>query len=435
MGVLRAIKRSPLVVLAILPGIASAQQYNLTSEDLQPKTEYNFDLPTAAELSNPNRMDEYRAMAEEIGRKSAVDTMEHIEKVGKKLGLVAEDSSAMAGGETAGVAVLPEGFRATILVSRAMGEGALKDLLARYKLRKDVRIVFRGVPSDMTVPEFAYWLKELAAPGEDELTDLNVTIDPELFALVGASLAPTTVLEDLSRPFDGGAGEVDANFVVARAEGYSDADWLFEQSQKGQTDLRNANAVEIEEEDLRERAEREAAQVAARLTRDPDVLKNRFWERTAREMSLYGPPPAAVDRKRQLHFLFRTEEAIKDHNGNILAHPGEVFQPRDVMAFDRRIIVFNPNRDPEVAFVDQALSQPREGVSKVMLIATEVPRTEPGQEPWDGLQALIDRYKVQVFLLNDQFAASFKIEATPTEIYPEVIAGAVEVISEERSLQ
>ncbi len=425
-------------LLGLLAGSAGvcAQEYPLTKEDITPGQVYEFQLPSGEVLGTPKGVDAYRAMAGEIARHSTQATMQALRERGLELGLLPENMSPAEALKAApGVAQLPEGLRASILISAAMGEGALAALMDAYRLRKDVRFVFRGVPDHMTVPEFALWLKHLAAPGHRDIRDLNIIIDPGLFDLAGVTLAPTLLLEDLTRTDPSIPPGVDMGRIVARGEGLTDPGWLYGQMQMGRTDHRSPNVVEVEEEDLRVRAQREAESVAQRLTRDADVIKARYWERTIRSLHAMRITPATADRERVLHFRFRTAEPIRDHKGHILAFAGEVFQPRDVLPFDRRVFVFNPNSDRELAFVEQAMKERRPGVSRTLLIVTELPRTRPGGEPWEGLQALIDRFGIQVFLLNDPFRTAFRVEASPTEIYPLQTGQGVEVLSREYALR
>jgi len=428
--------RSAVIVsLVTAPLAAAAQDYPLTRQDVTPKRDYGFDIPVGSLLPTEEAMARYRSMAEEIGRQSTQETLRALRAKGLEIGVLPPgETPAEVLAAAPGTARLPAGLRASILISRAMGEAAITDLLESYRLRKDVRFVFRGVPAGMSVPEFALWLKELVAPGEAQIENLNIIIDPELFELSGATLAPTVLLEDLNAPFPGAPAGLDAGLIVARSEGISDPDWLYAQMLKGRTDERSPNVVEIEEEDLRLRAEREAALVAARLTRDADVIRQRYWDRTVRELRRMNIPPASADRLRELQFLFRAEEPVTDHQGRTLALKGEVFQPGDVLPFDRRIFVFNPNSPAEVDFVAARMQDRRSGVSRTLLIVTALPQTQPGQQPWDGLQAIIDRFGIQLFLLNDQVREAFSIEASPTEIFPETHAGRIAVFSRETAL-
>lgn len=427
-----AFKSAAALALCAAPLALMAQEYRINPQDLLPKSNYDFNLPTGEVLATPERLEEFQQMAEEIRSSSTSIVMKDLQERGIELGILQDGQTpAEALAAAAGEAKLPAGYRVTIFVSRAMGEGALQDLMSLHRNRKDVRFVFRGVPDGMSVPQFGWWLKELLQPEGDLIQDLNINLDPELFDLADAAMAPTMILEDLNVLDHVASNGKDVGKIVARAVGYNDPDWLYERMQKGQTDERSTNAVPVEEEDLRIRAEREASAVAARFTRDPEVLKNRFWDRQASALKRMPVQPAASDRRRVLHFMFRTESEIRDNDGKVLAFAGEVFQPNDVLPFDRRIFVFNPNLKREVDFIENELKVSRSGVSRIMLLVTEMPVTSPGQQPWDGLQALIDRFGAQVFLLNDHFRSSFSIEATPTEIFPEKIRDRVEVISEE----
>lgn len=431
MGVLKTLALSGAVLVPLAVG---AQQYTLQPDDLKPRQDYTGAMPTFQELTQPKRIDAYRAMAAEINRQSQAETSRAIAAKGQQMGLPADGLTLTERQERApGIAAFPAGYRVSILVSKAMGEGALKDLLARYRDRKDVRFVFRGVPAGMTVPTFAYWLTQLAGKEGEEITDLNIVLDPELFSQAKAVLAPTMVLEDLQKAVPGTT--VDMGAIVARAVGYTDPDWLFAEFQSGDTELSGGAAVEVEEEDLRARAEREAAQVASRLTRDPKVIRQRFWDRQAHALHMMQVRPAAVDRTRELHFLARAAEPIRDHKGKILAFQGEVFQPSDVAPFDRRIFAFNPNRPREVEFVAEALASPRGAVVKTMLVLTELPVVAAGREPWAGIQDLVDRFHMQVFLLNDQFRSAFSVEASPTEIYPARVGSGLRVFNTEYALE
>ena len=415
---------------------AFAQEYPLTRQDITPNTTYDFLLPSGEALAHPEGIDEFLPMARELARQSTYETMKALRERGIELGVLpAEMTPAEALTSVPGFAQLPDGIRASILVTSAMGEGSIKALMDKYRSRKDVRFLFRGIPDTMSVPEFGFWLKQLIAPDSQEIDDLNIIIDPELFELAGVTLAPTLLLEDLNAPDPDRPLDMDVGVIVARSEGFPDPDWVYEQMKKGRTNNKGPNVVEISEEELRSRAWREADEVAQRLTKDGDVIKRRYWDRTAREMTALGVTPVKADRERILHFMFQTNDPIKDHEGTILAHAGEVFRPNDVLPFDRRVFVFNPNSADELKFVEEALKEPRPDVSRTLLVLSEMPLTQPGQEPWDGIQHVINRFGIHVFLLNSQFQSAFQIEFTPTEIFPRKSLTSIDVISMEHALR
>ena len=320
---------------------------------------------------------------------------------------------------------LPEGFRVTYLVSSAQGEDALKALFALYAGRTDIRFAFRGIPPGMTVPDFGVWLLSLFE-NQSLLETTEIVIDPEIFTHTAATLAPTLVLEDVTRPQTDLApgqpaisdpSETSAS-VLATAIGTGTPQWLYDRYRSGQTSYSSVNAVPITEEDLRIRAEREATAQLAKLTTDPEVLANRYWDRLARDLDRAPVTPALIARDRPLRAFYEVTSPIRDAEGRILAYPGEVFDPSTVLPFDRQILVFDPTRPAELGFVAERLAAPPPGVVRQMLIASRLPAVTAGQAPWQGLQDLVDRFRLPVYVLTADFRRGFGVEHTPTEIRP-----------------
>ena len=316
---------------------------------------------------------------------------------------------------------LPEPYRVTIMVSQSMGDDALEALAVRLKGRSDVRLAFRGVPAGMSVPQFAFWLSSLQGePGE---ASIEAVIDPDIFEATGTTLVPTMVLEDMSAPAP--SRDADTGEIVATAVGFHDPDWLHERFLAGDTAPSSRNVYEVSEEDLRERARRDAQAVMARLGADNEARVARYWSDTARKLDRAGLTPATADSIRPLAFIFRAEEAIRDAQGAVLAYPGEIYDARDVRPFDRRLVVFDPNRPAELDFVRQTLAREEAGVTRTVLVATALPGTAPDAQPWDGLQALVTEFEQKVFLLNPQMQRAFQIRHTPTIVRPRPEEGDV----------
>ena len=155
------------------------------------------------------------------------------------------------------------------------------------------------------------------------------------------------------------------------------------------------------------------------ITRDPEEITRRYWERQTAALERGPVTPAAVARTRPLFFAFTAPEDIRDANGAILAYRGQVFSPYDVMKWDRRHLVIDPTRPIELDWLEKKLSEQRPGVVRTMIILTRVPPVSPGAAPWQGIQDLVTRFKTQVFMLTDQYRAGFAVEHTPTEIFPD----------------
>lgn len=370
-------------------------------------------LPPLDSLTKPKGYEAARDAAAEIARGSGARTLDVLTDLARQQAPQAGDEPATAP-PAQQPRRLPEDRRATVLVSAAMGEGELKRLFAAYAGRPDVRFAFRGVPPGSTVPDFAYWLQQLL-PAPDAA---DVTIDPEIFALAATTIAPTTVIEDMTSSPAADLGS-DMGKIVVAAQGHADPDWIWSQVAAGQTSLNRPTGLTITEEDLRERAEREFAQKMAGLTRDPAVLIGRFWDRQSAELSAAALPPATLSNVRQLEFAFVAPEDITDADGRVLAFKGERFEPADVLPFDRQMLVIDPTDPQQVEWAARRLKAPREGVTARMVVLTRVPPPATATaDPWSGIEALIERFGVKVFLTNPNLRASFGLRVTPTEIFP-----------------
>lgn len=412
-------------LLALLPSIAMAQTPDMpTYQDLtgQPN---QFDLPTQDQLSKPPRYDEMLGIAAEIAAQSGQETMRVLREKAKEQGVVVAEADEMPDDMTR---KLPDGFRATILVSTSMGETALQELLLRYQRRLDVRFAFRGIPEDMTLPEFAQVIYKMSQTA-DGVEGVNMVLDPELFTMTGVSVAPTVLIEDFnSSPV---VPDKDAGKVVMIARGLSNPDYVFQQFEDGETEMSQSSYTEVIEEDIIQRAQREAAEKMAQMTRDPERLRDRFWQRQISDLRTMPVTPARVNRTKQLFFAYVPQEDILDNDGNVLAHAGQVFQPTHVIPFDRLMVVFDPTQPNQIDFVEQQISMSRPGVTKTVLVASNLKDAAPGEYPWQQLQDLVTKFQIPVFLLTDQLRAGFQIEHTPSLVYPEMINGQPEVMLSE----
>jgi hypothetical protein len=223
------------------------------------------------------------------------------------------------------------------------------------------------------------------------------------------------LLEDSSKEAQHGSEQ---GTILARAVGFHDTEWFYEQFASGETELSSTNTKAITEEDLRVRAAREASQVNERLGSSAEERIGRYWQGQRDTLSGMGITPATVDERRELFFNFVAERDITDAHGRVLAYQGEVISATDVAPFDRRMIVYDPEREQEVKFVEELLQKPEEGVTTTVLVASRLPSKIVGQEPWAGLQEQVTRFQRKVFLLNPAMQDSFKIRHTPTVVRP-----------------
>lgn len=431
----RAALAAALLVGAV-PACAQDILGGLTLDDVRPPDldeQMAEHLPSLAEITSPERMQVYEEVAREIAVTSSAEALAELRRIGEEMGVVEPEGAE----ERQGIVKLPDRYRATVLVSTAMGWEALRDVLQRHAGRGDMRFAFRGVPADMTVPEFALALQELGMSVEGDAA-VELMIDPEAFERSGVGVAPTVLIEDLEAPRDVSGPMTglamaspghDLGAVVMIARGLHDPDTTFDAFRKGHDSYEGPMAVAVSEEDLRVRAEREARAKLETLTRDPEVLRDRFWARQRDGLDMMGLIPAYETRERQLHFAYVAPEDITDHEGRILARRGQVFQPTDVLPWNRRVFVIDARRPEEIEHVERALATPRHGVMRTVIVVAGIPDPGPDEDPWQPVQDLVDRFGIHVFVLNDHFRTSFQVERTPTEIFPREGEWGVDVIA------
>ena len=424
------------------------QPYELKAEDITPRGGGGFtidmpsyddlvrpgqedvgEMPTLEEMARPEGMDRFEGIAREIARQSAEETIGELRRRADAMGALP------AAPEDAGTRLLPEGYRATILLSTSMGEEGLRGIFAKYAGRSDVRFAFRGVPAESTVPDFAVEMARIAsASGDGRLDgDFPAVLDPVIFEAVGATAVPLVIVEDLNEISQVAPGR-DLGAVVMRASGVSDVDYAFARFEAGETEISQQSVFPIAEEDLIARAKREALVIEAGLTQDPEELRDRYWSGQQGRLDALPLTPAVADATRQLFFAYVPSEDIRDGEGKVIAYAGQVFSPNDVLPWNRRMFVFDPTDPEEVAFVRELRAEPRDGIAREVFLVTDLVDPASGARPWEVLQGVVDTFRQPAFLLTDEVQRSFQIRHTPTEIYPELVDGRVEVIAREYSL-
>ncbi|MEE4299904.1 MAG: TrbC family F-type conjugative pilus assembly protein, partial [Pseudomonadales bacterium] len=151
----------------------------------------------------------------------------------------------------------------TILVSRSLGDGALRQIFASASGKDDIRILFRGVREGESLGDFlratAVLLRDLDPPP-------NVAIDPQPFREWRIERVPAVVLS-------GPDGE------IARVAGLSSPNWLREQVEGGRTgDLgQRGPTMEIEEPDMIAEIHRRIAAIDWQARKEQAIA--RWWSR------------------------------------------------------------------------------------------------------------------------------------------------------------
>ena len=277
----------------------------------------------------------------------------------------------------------------TLLVSRALGAAALRDIFATAA-RPDVRVVFRGVAEGEPLLDFMRGI-HAELEGLDPMP--AVALDPTPFREAGAEAVPLMILS-------GPDGE------IARVAGLSDPAWLFAQVAAGRTgDLGVRGPVErISEPDMLEEIARRIAALDLAALREQALA--RYWTRAAFEHL----PTAREPRTRVIDPVIEAKADIALPDGTLLVRSGERLNPLDRLAFGLRLVVFDPTEPAQVRTARHLGDGA--GTLRPVYLATRLDR-EAG---WEGFRAIEDALDETVYLLTPDVRERFALERVPASV-------------------
>ncbi|UHD16331.1 TrbC family F-type conjugative pilus assembly protein [Thiocapsa bogorovii] len=277
----------------------------------------------------------------------------------------------------------------TLLVSRALGAAALRDIFATAA-RPDMRVVFRGVGEGEPLIDFMRGI-HAELEGLDPMP--AVALDPTPFREAGAEAVPLMILS-------GPDGE------IARVAGLSDPAWLQAQVAAGRTgDLGVRGPVEaISEADMLEEIARRVAALDLAALREQALA--RYWTRAVFEHL----PTAREPRTRVIDPVIEAKADIALPDGTLLVRSGEQLNPLDRLAFGLRLVVFDPT-EPAHVRTARALGASA-GALRPVYLATRLNR-EAG---WEGFRALEDALDETVYLLTPDLRERFALERVPASV-------------------
>ncbi|WP_295402600.1 TrbC family F-type conjugative pilus assembly protein [uncultured Thiocystis sp.] len=287
----------------------------------------------------------------------------------------------------------------TLLVSRALGAAALRDLFAEAAGRPDVRVVFRGVAPGESLTDFIREIHDrikesLKGRADAELP--QVELDPRPFQTPAVALAPTLIVIN-------GQGK-----ELARVTGLSRPDWLLEQVRQGQRgDLGvRGPSVAISEPDLIAELQRRLVGIDWEARRAASLA--RYWER-ARFASL---PTVETPRERRLDLTVAAQADVDLPDGTRVIHAGERINPLDRMPFRQRLFVFDATDSRQVADVARRGEASRAEGRRPLYLTTRLDR----QAGWDGFRAVQATLGEPLYLLTPDVQTRFGIERVPAMV-------------------
>jgi conjugal transfer pilus assembly protein TraW len=278
----------------------------------------------------------------------------------------------------------------TILVSRALGDGALRQIFAGASGKADTRILFRGVQQGQSLGDF---LRETAVLLRDLDPPPNVAIDPRPFQDWGINRVPVLVLT-------GPDGE------VARVAGLSNPTWLREQVQAGRTgDLgQRGPTVEIKEPDMIAEIHRRIREIDWNARKEQAMA--RWWARARFEHLSTATQP----RERFVDPTLEIYQDIRAPNGDYVARAGQRINPLDTLPFTLRLVVFDATQPQQVRMARELGEAP--GGLRPVYIATRFDR-EAG---WDGFMSIEDALDDPVYLLTPDLRTRFSLDRVPATV-------------------
>ncbi|EGV16251.1 TrbC family F-type conjugative pilus assembly protein [Thiocapsa marina] len=277
----------------------------------------------------------------------------------------------------------------TLLVSRALGAAALRDIFASAA-RPEVRVVFRGVAEGEPLMDFMRGI-HAELEGLDPMP--AVALDPTPFREAGAAAVPLMILS-------GPDGE------IARVAGLSDPAWLQAQVAAGRTgDLGVRGPVEtISEPDMLEEIARRVAALDLAALREQALA--RYWRSAVFEHL----PAAREPRTRVIDPIIEAKADIALPDGTLLVRSGERLNPLDRLAFGLRLVVFDPTEPGQIRTA-RRLGESA-GALRPVYLATRLDR-EAG---WEGFHALEDALDEPVYLLTADVRERFALERVPASV-------------------
>ncbi len=289
---------------------------------------------------------------------------------------------------------LGDGFKTLIFVSWSMGEASLKSILSLYDGEDTTAIVFRGVPEGKTL---AQGIKAIQSLSMTTKSTLPVLLDPVAFKTHAISSVPSVAIED-----------PDGSSIIKAAGTFS-----AERLQEALADGQNGNLgqlgpiTDIAEPDLIEVAMQKMAEL------DFEAMKKKAIDRFWHGQAGHQLPTALEDARRLVDPTIIIHQDILDAEGNVVTPAGEI-NPLDLMPFDQKLIIIDPDQPWQVALAADEVRSTRKSIT-VTVMAT---RIDPDRG-WDLFESTQDRINAALYLLPPDMASRFQIQKVPSIVTAE----------------
>jgi conjugal transfer pilus assembly protein TraW len=280
-----------------------------------------------------------------------------------------------------------------ILVSRSLSESEIDQLIQNlHAIDFPTRIVYRGIGKGQRLndafAEFGRLMSRYDKP-------VNAVIDPTVFSDHGVEAVPYMMYR-----------KRDVEFPVASVAGLYNPTWLIERVEKGETGHMGTQGPveEIEERDLIEEMQERMANLDLEEQKTKTI--ETFWQRATFEHL----PRAKNTMTRMVDPRVRVQSDVQDGKGNVITPAGTIINPLDLMTFNMRLIVLNPNIEDEVKWLAN-LEQAPNGIRDIIMF-TEADR----ERAWKQIEELSEKVKRPIYQLTPDVRERFKIKMTPSVV-------------------
>lgn len=280
--------------------------------------------------------------------------------------------------------------RIEFLVSWALGEATLREIMQEAATDSAAVVVFRGLPDGgstrVEIARIQALLHGIDPPPQ-------VTLDPTRFRRLRTVLVPTLSVYDGERLRVTIRGTTSIRYVLARMKNGAGGD------------LGAVGPVmSATEPDLIEVMQQRLA--ALDLRSSAESARDRYWQRLAN----YDLPQVAQPSTRHIDPSVVVVADIKDASGAVIVPAGRRINPLDLMPFSQRLIVFDAARPAQVRLVESLERRYRD--KRVTLLAARLDR----DAGWDGFRKLQDGLRGPVFVLTADIKERFRIERLPAVV-------------------
>lgn len=298
-------------------------------------------------------------------------------------------------------------IRFRIFVTQSMSDEELRALGELTVRRQDTVMVLRGLLPGQDVMDLHKRLQRVFGGSLEEGVFSGLELDPPSFSDLGVQQAPAIAMYD------------DEGQPVGWATGVTDPDWLAGQLSGGVTGFRGQNGpvVELAEEDLIERMQRNAREYDWAAARSR--AEARFFSTNVPSHSF---PEADVARVRQVDPSFVVDETVTLPDGQVLVPAGTRINPLEMMPFSEVIVVFDPGKPAQLNVVHEVIR--RNPGRTVKVLASSL--ASVGN--FEGYGSLMNRVGRRVYMLPDALREQFRIERVPSVVSVEGTTFRVEEI-------